>query len=376
MNIAFLTEKFPPDAGGLAISTQRLAQMLVAAGHRVDVFAPTTTLAPGEISYAEHNNLRIHRLGAHKRTDDTLADWLGYLAARHNESRFELLHAYFIPQAGFVATYAARLFGLPSIVSARGNDLDRAIFDPGKAAHVLYALQKANMVTANSRDLIRKIHALANREAILISNGIDAAHFAPGSRDESLVESLGIAGKSIIGFVGEARAKKGLATLLLAFRAVAQNRSAALLLIGGVRDGDDKDTLKVFQKQHRDLHIVVVPHVEPAELPPYYHLLDVFALPAIRDGLPNALLEAMACECAVVGTAVGGIPDAVRDNENGLLIPPGNPALLASALHRLLDDAVLRERLAKSARATILNEFTPARELELNLELYQKLVDF
>lgn len=376
MNIGLLTEKYPPDAGGLAVSTHRLAQMLVAAGHRADVFAPTTTLAPGEISCIEHNSISVHRLGAHKRTDDTLADWFSYLVARHTESQFDLLHAYFITQAGFMATYAARLLGLPAIVSARGNDLDRAVFDPGKAAHVLFALQNANAITANSRDLIRKVRALANREAMLIPNGIDAAHFAPAPRDESLVQSLGVAGKSIVGFVGEARAKKGLATLLLAFRTVAQNRSAALLLIGGVRDGDDKDTLKVFQKQNRDLHIIVVPYVAPEELPPYYHLLDVFALPAIRDGLPNALLEAMACECAVVGTPVGGIPDAVRDNENGLLVPPGNPVALASALNRLLDDAALRARLGKNARATIQNEFTPARELELNLELYQKLVSF
>ncbi len=374
MNIALLTEKYPPDVGGLAVSTQRLAQMLVAAGHRVDVFAPTTTLAPGEISCAEQNGFSVHRLGAHKRTDDTLADWFSVLVASHNESRFDLLHAYFITQAGFIATYAARWLGLPAIVSARGNDLDRAVFDPGKAAHVLSALQNADAITANSRDLIRKVHALAKREAVLIPNGIDAAHFAPAPRAESLAQSLGVAGKSIVGFVGEARAKKGLATLLLAFRAVAQKRSAALLLIGGVRDGDDKDTLKIFQKQNRDLHIVVVPHVAPEKLPPYYNLLDVFVLPAIRDGLPNALLEAMACERAVVGTPVGGIPDAVRDRENGLLVPPGDPVALASTLNRLLDDASWRERLGKNARATIISDFTPARELKLNLELYRKLV--
>lgn len=374
MNIALLTEKYPPDAGGLAISTQRLARMLIAAGHRVDVFAPTTTLVPGETSCVDQGGITVHRLGAHKRTDDTLADWFGYLVARHYESPFDLLHAYFITQAGFVATYAGRFLGVPSMVSARGNDLDRAVFDPGKAAHVLYALQTANVITANSRDLIRKAHALSNREAVLIPNGIDAAHFAPAPRDDSLGQSLGVAGKSIVGFVGEARAKKGLATLLFAFRAVAQNRPAALLLIGGVRGGDDKDTLQVFQKQNRDLCIVVIPHVAPEELPPYYHLLDVFTLPAIRDGLPNALLEAMACERAVVGTPVGGIPDAVRDNENGLLVSPGDPVALASAINRLLDDAAVRERLGKNARATILNEFTPARELDLNLELYHRLI--
>ncbi len=374
MRIALLTEKYPPDVGGLAVSTERLARMLTTAGHNIQVFTPTTSQAAGNVTRTDQGGIVVHRVVAHKRTDDTLADWFSILVARHADTPFDLLHAYYVTQAGFIAAYTARYLGIPSIVSARGNDLDRAVFDPAKAAHVLYALQNASALTANSRDLIRKAKALVpGHDVTLIPNGIDATHFAPLERNTALVESLGVKNEqSIIGFVGEARAKKGLATLLMAYREIASRRLATLILIGGVRSGDDRDTLRVFQKQNPDLMVVVVPYIATESLPEYYNLLDVLAIPSLRDGLPNALLEGMACERAVVATPVGGITDAIRDNENGRLVQASNPHALAVAIDELLDDANARFRLGENARATIVREFTPQQELEGNLALYHR----
>jgi glycosyltransferase involved in cell wall biosynthesis len=177
----------------------------------------------------------------------------------------------------------------------------------------------------------------------------------------------------VIGFVGQARAKKGLASLLIAYRAVAQKRSVALLLVGGVRR-DDKELLKVFQKQQPDLPIVVAPYMSSDMLPAYYNLIDVLALPSIRDGLPNALLEGMACERAVVGTTVGGIPDAILDGENGRLVPPGDADALACAINELLDNADLRRHCGARARETVLRDFMLEQELEKNLDLYRQLI--
>jgi glycosyltransferase involved in cell wall biosynthesis len=373
MKIALLTEKFLPDIGGLAISANRLANGLVAQGHSVDVFVVTTALAPGE-TQVEKDGITIHRLGVHKRADDTLSNWFNYVVARHAESHFDLIHAYFITQAGFVATMAARFLGIPSIVSARGNDLDRAMFDPGKAAHIVYALQNASVVTANASELVRKAKAIVSRDVMLIPNGIDTTLFAPGVRDESLVHSLAFDGLPLLGFVGEARAKKGLAPMLVAYRQVASQRRVALALVGGVRSGDDKDLLKVFQKQNPSLPLVVIPHVPPEQLPAYYRSFDLLLMPSLNDGLPNALLEGMACGCAIIGTPVGGIGDAIRDGENGRLVPPGDADSLAVAINQLLDDAELRRQLGQSARETVVRDYAPEREIEMNLKLYRSLL--
>ncbi len=374
MRIALLVEKYPPDPGGLGLSAQRLARSLTGAGHAVQVIAPTDQLAPGQTALADQAGVAVQRFGQQQRVDDTLTDWFAALVAAHQAQPFDLAHGYFIHQAGFVAAYAGHYLGLPSVASARGNDLDKAIFEPGKAAHAFYALTHAHAVTANSRDLARKAAALApGRRVDLIPNGVDTTRFAPAPRESALAAAFELDERPVIGFVGEARAKKGLVTLLLAFRDLAAAHPAQLLLLGGVRS-DDKDNVKVFRKQHPDLTVRVIPYELEKDMAACYNLLDVLALPSLRDGLPNALLEGMACGRAVVGALAGGLPDALRDGENGRLVPPGDHAALTAALAALLADPAERARLGAQARLTVQQDFTPERELALNLALYQRLL--
>lgn len=94
----------------------------------------------------------------------------------------------------------------------------------------------------------------------------------------------------------------------------------------------------------------------------------VFALPSCvaadgnRDGIPVALMEAMASGCATVGTRVSGIPELIEDGVGGLLVEPGDAGALADALERLLADAPLRRRLAAGARARVEEQFDAAKE--------------
>src|SRR5215510_8525417 len=108
MKIALLTEKYTPDIGGLAISTERLARLLCSAGHEVRVFAPTVNLLPSEKRTLPSNGINITRFGARKRVDDTLVDWFELIAEEHKRVPFDVLQGYFLPQAGFVATYAGK----------------------------------------------------------------------------------------------------------------------------------------------------------------------------------------------------------------------------------------------------------------------------
>ncbi len=99
--------------------------------------------------------------------------------------------------------------------------------------------------------------------------------------------------------------------------------------------------------------------------------MDVCVHPSLHDGLPNALLEAMACARPIVATTAGGIPDVLRDRQEGLLVEPGDVPALAAAIERLLDDPALARACGQAARARVLAEFTPAREVERYLALYR-----
>lgn len=85
---------------------------------------------------------------------------------------------------------------------------------------------------------------------------------------------------------------------------------------------------------------------------------DVFSQPSLSEGLPLAVLEAMAHALPVVATRVGGVPEAIDDGETGCLVPAGDSSALATALARLLDDASLRERIGSAARARAIESFS------------------
>ncbi|MBK9601233.1 MAG: glycosyltransferase [Anaerolineales bacterium] len=391
MKIALLSEKYTPDIGGLAISTGRLGHLLDSVGHKVRVFAPSPNLPASEKQTLPSNGVSVTRFGAHKRADDTLVDWFELIVEEHKREPFDLIHAYFLPQAGFVGTYAGKYLNIPSVVSIRGNDIERAAFDPSKFSHVMYALQNASAVTTNASELAKKAKAFIDREIHLIPNGIDTERFKPMERNEMLAEAIGLNGGKrkeervesgesqreackVIGFVGELREKKGLATLLSGYTQIAKEMPVSLLLVGEIREGEDKKLFDEFRALNPEHRIVVTGHVPHKDLPAYYSLMDVFVHPSLRDGMPNAVLEAMACGKAVIATPVGGVLDVLEDGVNGRFTPVNDAEALAQGIKALLKDEQQRKQLGEQARKTIQTAFTPQKELEANLRIYNALV--
>ncbi len=381
MHICLIPEKYPPDPGGLAVSARRLGHGLAAQGHSVHVCHVTEALpaCPDSVGarHTEHtteDGVALHPVGACRRSDDTLADWFDAIVALHRAQPRDILHGYYLARASYVCVLAARYLGLPSVVSARGNDLERTVFDPSRAGAILWALANADAVTAVSADLARRAAALSGgRPVHVIPNGVDAALFAPAAPSGALATQLELGNLPTIGFVGEARLKKGLGVLLLAFERLARMQPVQLLLVGGVRD-DDADVLNVFQRQHPGLPVRVVPHTPHERLPAIYNLLDVLVLPSRRDGLPNALLEGMACARPVVASAVGGILDVVTHGRDGLLTPPGDVEALTDTVRLLLHSPDRRRALGEAARQTVQSRFTIEREVAQNAEIYDQLV--
>ena len=381
MKICILSDKFPPDPGGLAISAQRLARGLVGAGHGATVVVPDVALLPGQVTQiVTDDGVVVYRLGVHKRADDTRVDWFELVVRLHREVGFDVLHGYYLLGAGMVTVYAARYLGVPSVVSARGNDLERSVFDPAQTGGIVWALERAGAVTAVSHDLAQKAKALADCTPIVIHNGVDATHFTPAPPDETLRAQLGLKPDTpVLGFVGEARLKKGLTILLPAFAQVAAQAEAAgrpipaLLLVGGVRK-DNKDIVRVFKAQNPTLKVRVIDNVPHAELPKYYNLFDMNLLPSLRDGLPNSLLEGLACGCATIATRVGGIVDVLKQGQNGWLIEPIDVEGLVEVVMYFLPERGEKERVGGNGRQTILAQFTLERELTANLALYQQFL--
>jgi glycosyltransferase involved in cell wall biosynthesis len=111
-----------------------------------------------------------------------------------------------------------------------------------------------------------------------------------------------------------------------------------------------------------------------SDVPALLRAADVFAFPSRTEGLPNALLEAMAASCAIVTTDVPGCRDLIRDEENGLAVPHGNAGALASAIRRLLDERPLAARLGAAAAATVERDWHVKKTYAAYEDVYKEML--
>jgi colanic acid/amylovoran biosynthesis glycosyltransferase len=157
-------------------------------------------------------------------------------------------------------------------------------------------------------------------------------------------------------FVGRIVPVKGAHILLAALdRLVREGRAVVLRFAGdGPHQADlERDVTKRGLKDH----VIFEGWQNPAGVFALYQHTDIFALASFAEGIPVVLMEAMAMEIPCVATWVTGIPELIRNDVDGLLVVPSSEEQLAAALARLLDDPQLRERLGKSARKRVLDDF-------------------
>jgi glycosyltransferase involved in cell wall biosynthesis len=111
-----------------------------------------------------------------------------------------------------------------------------------------------------------------------------------------------------------------------------------------------------------------------ADVPKILAALDLFVLPSLWEGMPNAVLEAMAAGLPVVATAVGGTPEVVMDGVTGLLVPPQDPSALAQAIERLLRDPDLRRTMGRAGRRRVEQHFDVRETVRQVEDLYETLL--
>jgi glycosyltransferase involved in cell wall biosynthesis len=280
-----------------------------------------------------------------------------------SKRRATVMHAHWVIPGGVMAAAAARR--LPLAVSLHGSDVfvaeRHAIV--GAAARRVFA--RAGAVTACSDDLNRRAQALGADPArtTTVPYGVDAVRFAPDPAvRESVRASLRIGDAPLVFSAGRLVSKKGFEFLIDSVRTLAATHPGLRVLLAG--EGDLAGALRA---RAAGLPVEFLGDQSQDEIARYVAAADVIAVPSVRDdagnvdGLPNFALEALASETPVVATRAGGLPQAISDGDNGLLVAERDPAALASAITRLLTSPETARRLGLTARTRVMRDHSWAR---------------
>jgi glycosyltransferase involved in cell wall biosynthesis len=200
----------------------------------------------------------------------------------------------------------------------------------------------------------------------LIYNGIELA-MVRGS-DWEIRKRMNWGSRPVIGVIGRLAKQKGHQYLLRAAPEVLRNSPDTLFVFAG--DGPERDSLEVEAKSlgvHESVRFLGVRQ----DIPDILASIDILAMPSLSEGLPMALLEAMASAKPVVASAVGAIPRVIQNRANGILIAAGDVSGLAGALQDLLRSKELRLELGRSARMTVEASFSAVSMANQYLEIYR-----
>jgi PEP-CTERM/exosortase A-associated glycosyltransferase len=399
MRILHVLDHSLPLHSGYAFRTVAILREQRALGWgTLQLTTPRHGSARGEVEEAE--GWRFHRTAFDRKSGATAggAVYLREMAATARridalarEFRPDVLHAHSPVLNVLPALWVGRRRGIPVVYEVRALWEDAAV-DHGvtregslryRASRALetFALRRADRITTICDGLRHEIAARGIPESriTVVPNAVDTAAFRFGAPpDRALAESLGLAGKTVVGFAGSFYGYEGLDLLIDALALLAPRHPdlRVLLVGGGMQEAALREQARARGVADRIVFSGRVPH---RQVQRYYDLIDVLAYPRRRMRLteivtPLKPLEAMAQGRMVVASDVGGHRELIRDGETGVLFPAGNTQALADAIEVVLERRDDWPRFRERARRFVETERTWARSVARYRNVYEPLV--
>jgi glycosyltransferase involved in cell wall biosynthesis len=282
--------------------------------------------------------------------------------------RIELINSHSSTDAWLAALALASLSSAPPMVRTRHIS---APIPRNPLTRWLYRNATAHAVTTGEalRAQLLRETGITPERVTSVPTGIDLSTFCPGDRRAARA-ALGLPeGAFLVVIVATLRSWKGHSDLV---QAMARLPQAHLAIVG---DGPGRDNLR-RQIDSERLNERVRLAGQQDDVVTWMRSADVIALPSYaNEGIPQALMQAMACAVPVVTTGVGAIGEIVTDAVQGLVVPPRNPAALAQALERLMNDAALRARLGAAGLAQARERFSIERMLDAMECVFAKVLE-
>ena len=353
IRVGMIIQSYYPRLGGAERQIMSLAPLLKNLGAEITVY---TRQYPG---MAQEENIEGVPVKRAKIRGPKIAAALMFMfgslvkIARDNP---DVLHAHELLSPATTAIMAKFFLGKPVIVKLlRGGflgDIYKVRNGPFSSFRIWLFKKYIDTVISISDEITRELIGIGYPEEKIINipNGVDTEKFSGllGSDKKVLATKLGLPDGKLILYSGRLVKEKNVASLLDIWKNIIKEHKDAYLIILG--DGPEKQSLEKFAGEN----IRFIGQVDNVHQ--YLRVGDLFVLPSLTEGFSNSLLEAMACELPVIATRVGGAPEIINHNHNGILISPGSNQELQSAVLSFLDKPV--GNLGQQARRTILAKYS------------------
>ena len=382
MRILIINSEYPPLGGGAGNASANLGCAFAQAGHKVVILTAGFRGLPKHetVAAGDGKTFEIHRIPSLRRRADRSgaleqvafmlsASIAGLTILRRFKPHVQM--AFFGVPCGAVSLWLKIFSGVSYVVSLRGGDVpgfrpyDFAVYHRLIGPLVRLVWRQAGAVVANSaglRDLALKFDS--STPITIIPNGVDLNGFIPRREDEVIGDGVHIL------FSGRVVYQKGLDVLLQALAGI-QDMAWTLIIAG---DGPMHPALEEMAVRNGIAgQVVFKGWLDKDALRKEYSSAHIFAFPSRDEGMPNAVLEAMASGLPVVATRIAGNEELVVDAVTGYLIDVENSIDLQAALRRLLGDPALRTRMGASGRRWVQEQYSWQNTAGQYLSLFEKI---
>jgi glycosyltransferase involved in cell wall biosynthesis len=218
-------------------------------------------------------------------------------------------------------------------------------------------LRLADKIIIYSRALVKDMNIEKYQHKIIISH----EHFIDFTKFriyEKINDRL-----SVIGYIGRLSGEKGILNMIMAIPHVLRQNNSISFIVCGEGELASK-IMKFIRKEHLKGHVTLAGPIPHEDVPQYLNKMKLLVLPSYTEGLPNIVLEAMACGTPVLATPVGAIPDIVKDNETGFLLKSNDPRHIAERIIELINKPELLEKVSVNAYNFVRENFSYEKTLE------------
>lgn len=332
-----------PSLGGSGVVATELGKLLAERGHQVHFITSGMPFRLG----AFHPNIFYHEVEVNNYDvfkyppyDLTLANRMAQVA---KNEKLDLLHVHYAVPHALCAFLAKQMVGdhLKIVTTLHGTDITVLGYDSNLSDMIRFGIERSDLVTAVSNDLIRQTHDLlhVDKEIIPVYNFVDKRRYFPKEVSE-LKKVFAPNGEKILMHISNFRPVKRVPDVIEIFSRVREQVPSRLILIG---EGPEMGAVRKMIAE-RDMTDDVCFLGKQEDVAEVLSMADVILLPSEKESFGLVALEAMACGVPVVATEAGGLPEVVLDGECGFLRPIGDVDGMARETIRLLqDDQMYRE---------------------------------